>query len=86
VANDILIFDEPDLEFRFNQRVKDPRDGLSLFGPFDADLGARSLTHIVLGTKEGIERFRAWSSCLNHPALETKKPRLWAPIERGQGI
>lgn len=80
MTNDVLVFDEPDLEFRYNQRVKDPRDGLSLFGPYDADLGPRSLTHIVLGTKAGVEGFRAWSERLNCPASEEKKPRLWAPF------
>ena len=33
----LLLFREPDLEFRYNQRIKDPRDGLTLFGPYDAD-------------------------------------------------
>ena len=80
MADDVMVFEEPDLEFRYNQRVQDPRDGLSLFGPYDADLGARSLAHVVIGTKEGIAAFRDWSVRLRYPASEEKKPRLWAPF------
>ena len=29
----VKVFSEPDLEFRYGQKAKDPRDGLGLFGP-----------------------------------------------------
>jgi hypothetical protein len=51
MSNSLLMFREPDLEFRYNQRVKDPRDGLALFGPYDTDLAGhpQSVPYIVLG-------------------------------------
>jgi hypothetical protein len=32
---------EPRLEFAFDQAVEDPRDGLTLFGPYDRATGRR---------------------------------------------
>jgi hypothetical protein len=37
MSNPLMIFEEPDLEFRFGQKLKDPHDGLALFGPYDAN-------------------------------------------------
>ena len=69
----VMVLDEPELEFRYGQRVQDPRDGLALFGPYDADEShSRTPAYGVIGTPEGIDRFRAWSAALNraaaHPA------------------
>ena len=71
VTNSAIIFNEPELEFRYGQRVKDPKDGLALFGPFDSDLSSRpgSLNHILLGTQEGIVQFKAWSDSMHRPAI-----------------
>lgn len=82
--NSLLVFREPDLEFRYNQRVKDPRDGLALFGPYDADLAGHptSVPYIVLGTPEGIDAFTIWSSVMNGPAIAApdNNYRLWPPF------
>ena len=80
----LIIFDEPELEFRYGQRLKDPRDGLALFGPFDADSPShpKSLPYIVLGTVSGISQFKAWSKAMNCPAIYAPKGnfRLWPPF------
>jgi hypothetical protein len=79
-----FVFQEPELEFRFGQRAKDPHDGLSLFGPFDADqvTHPRSLTYILIGTSEGIQRFRSWSAAMNQPVIDAPNDnyRLWPPF------
>ncbi len=79
-----FVFQEPELEFRFGQRAKDPRDGLSLFGPFDADQVShpRSLTYILLGTSEGISKFRSWAVAMNRPVVDAPNDnyRLWPPF------
>ena len=49
----IIVFDEPELEFRYEQRMADPRDGLSLFGPFDADLPSVPGTVILCRYRNG---------------------------------
>jgi len=76
----VTVLEEPELEFRFEQRMQDPRDGLSLFGPFDADEShPQSPAYIVLGPPEGIGAFGSWSSAFNRPFSHPKmeKRRLW---------
>jgi len=84
MTQSVIVFSEPELEFRYGQRVKDPRDGLALFGPFDADLPSQpsSLTYIVLGTDEGLAQFKAWSEVMNRPFIGApgEDRRLWPPF------
>src|SRR5258708_39877810 len=79
----VVIFDEPNLEFRYGQRLKDPRDGLALFGPYDTNHPSHpaSLSHMVIGTPEGIAKFQVWSDLMNWPATNAPKDklRLWPP-------
>ena len=53
------VFKEPLIEFRYGQALEDPHDGLSLFGPFDADLPShpKKITYGVIGTKNGLTLF-----------------------------
>jgi hypothetical protein len=80
----VIIFDEPDLEFRFGQRVKDPHDGLGLFGPFDTDSESRpaSVRYIAVGTPEGLTQLNDWFAAINQPIVEVPKNnyRLWPPF------
>lgn len=57
---------EPNLLFAHNQRVEDPRDGLTLFGPLDqhSTFGVRPA---VIGTKAGIARFWRWVETIQRP-------------------
>lgn len=49
---------EPTLEFRYGQQLVYPRDGLFLFGPVDG--GRPPVNFGVIGTKDGVKRFRRW--------------------------
>lgn len=84
MTKSVIIFDEPDLEFRYGQRLKDPRDGLALFGPYDTDQSSHpaSVSHMLIGTPEGIAKFKVWSSIMNFPVTEApkNKTRLWPPF------
>ena len=52
---------EPRLEFAHGQAVEDPRDGLTLFGPYDKASGAAyGIKTGVIGTPGGIARFKKW--------------------------
>lgn len=76
------IFSEPDLEFRYGQKAKDPRDGLSLFGPYDTDTPSQpQLNYIVLGSEKGIYEFGKWAIHFNSPILDAPNDnyRLWPP-------
>src|SRR5437660_5007118 len=76
------VLPEPLLEFRYSQRVFDPRDGLSLFGPFDSDSpgSPKNISYGIVGTARGLAAFRDFSKFLLSPtvsAAATKNPRLW---------
>lgn len=76
----VTILDEPLLEFRYGQRLADPRDGLAIFGPCDCDESShpKALTYAVVGPAEGVEAFQEWSRAMQRPATFPRgKPRLW---------
>jgi len=84
VSNNLTVFPEPPIEFRYGQRLEDPHDGLSLFGPYDTDAPShpRNITYGVIGTEEGIAAFERWSQKINGPILpeEGLDKTLWPPF------
>ena len=52
---------EPRLEFGFEQKLEYPRDGLYLYGPPTSDATVSEIRYGVIGTEQGVQRFRAWS-------------------------
>ncbi|EQD38104.1 hypothetical protein B1B_15979, partial [mine drainage metagenome] len=73
---------EPELEFRYGQRAVDPRVGLALFGPYDADSAGhvRSIPYGLIGTSEGVQKFLQFAQLLQGPVLSSTKSsstRLW---------
>lgn len=68
----IKFFEEPKLTFGFDQPSIDPRDGLTLFGPYDK-LGAYRLRIGVVGTKEGLKYYKNFVKELNKPIFSKKK-------------
>lgn len=81
---EVGVFGEPLIEFRYGQRLEDPHDGLSLFGPYDSDLPSHpmNITYGVLGPPDGIERLKEWSELMTGPILpeEGLDKRLWPPF------
>jgi len=69
--NKVTVLAEPPLEFAFQQRMHHPRDGLTLFGPFDSKDAERprQITYAVFGTPAGIKMFKEFSAALNRPIL-----------------
>jgi hypothetical protein len=86
----VRVLGEPELEFRHGQRMADPKAGLALFGPYDADASGRptSITYGVIGTAEGIAAFEAFSGRMADPIVSTtygededrKEQLLWPPF------
>lgn len=80
-SENILILPEPELEFRYSQKMQNPRDGLTLFGPYDADASShpKNIAYGVIGTPEGISAFESWSEAIIKPILTESKfdPQLW---------
>lgn len=56
---------EPSLEFGYGQKLVYPRDGLFLFGPSGIWEDLPIIRYGVIGTAEGVRRFRLWASKLN---------------------
>ena len=63
---------EPFLLFNHNQKVVDPRDGLSLFGPFNKDK-INNFSIGIIGTLEGIKKMKKWIHKFMKPILPVKK-------------
>lgn len=69
---ELKYFPEPLLHFKHGEKVEDPRDGLTLFGPLD-ELKPAGIRSAVIGTKAGIERFARWHASLSLPVYGTKR-------------
>jgi hypothetical protein len=74
-APQLVVVEEPPLEFRYTQRLPDPRDGLALFGPYDADTSShpRSIVYGLIGTPATVDTVRAWSREFVRPVLTDTK-------------
>jgi hypothetical protein len=72
---------EPDLEFNSGQCLVHPRDGLSLYGPYDSKglEKPRHLNYATFGTKSGLQKFRTFSQKLRRPILteDSLSSHLW---------
>jgi hypothetical protein len=81
IENPLSLLDEPLLEFRFGQKLTRPQSGLSLFGPFDADLGStpRGIPYALIGSSEGLDLFKKFAAVWRGavPSPPGKKPSLW---------
>lgn len=54
------VFSEPLLRFGHDQRMADPKDGLFLFGPVIERTKPAEMRVGVIGTRQGIGRYRDW--------------------------
>ncbi|TVZ26708.1 Piwi domain-containing protein [Gillisia sp. Hel_I_86] len=63
---------EPKLLFNHNQEVQDPRDGLTLFGPYSKDK-VNNFSIGIIGTPSGIDFFKSWLTKFLNPVIPLKK-------------
>lgn len=82
MSNQASILAEPLLEFRHNQAAVHPRDGLSIFGPLDADLPSHpaNISYGLVGTTDGMHAFRQFAARIAAPVLNEGNDldrRLW---------
>ena len=61
----IGFFPEPLLEFRMGQKLVYPRDGLYLHGPVGNIDQLPAIRYGVIGTADGVRRFRNWAEALS---------------------
>jgi hypothetical protein len=81
MSENVTIIPEPYLEFRYEQKMVDPHDGLAMFGPFDSDLPSapKNISIGVIGTTNGMKSCREFLSCLNSPIIPDIDTPLWPP-------
>jgi hypothetical protein len=80
---ELLYLNEPALQFRYGQALEDPHDGLTLFGPLDAGK-IHGIRAGVVGTKEGIRRFKEWVKSIQTPIYPPKREQtLFRPVFPG---
>jgi hypothetical protein len=82
LMSEFSVLPEPRLEFAHDQLLEHPRDGLTLFGPYDAlpNAGLRQFTYAVFGTPTGRDLFRRFSAAMQSPLLTPAdfKEELWS--------
>ena len=72
--NNLIYFDEPKLVFGYDQTSEDPRDGLSLFGPYEKSV-SNSVQAGVIGTQTGIEYYAGFTKRLEKPIISNSVQR-----------
>lgn len=68
----LKIIYEPNLLFNYNQKVIDPRDGLTLFGPYSKDK-INNFSIGIIGTSFGIIKMKQWIEKFLKPIVPIKK-------------
>jgi hypothetical protein len=63
--SNLVYIEEPLLQFRFDQALVYPRDGLYLFGPVDAGEHPRQIKYGVIGTQASVARFERWAESVS---------------------
>lgn len=80
--SEFKVFKEPLVEFRYNQGLESPHDGLSLFGPYDGDSGhsPKNITYGVICTEEIQNDFFNFSEKITEPIIPDSgtNERLWS--------
>lgn len=60
VNSEMILLEEPSLEFGFVQRSSFPKDGLLLFGPPTEEGQPSVIRYGLVGTRRGIQLFKKW--------------------------
>lgn len=83
MKNSLLVFDEPTLEFRYKQKMIDPKKGLAIFGAHDIDAKSSpvSLNYALLGIPSDVAAFSNWSEAMNTSVsyAPNRNYDLWVP-------
>ncbi|MDR1670929.1 MAG: hypothetical protein LBR57_00220 [Alistipes sp.] len=66
MMNELIYIEEPKILFAHNQKLEDPRDGLTLFGPIEEGRPYGIMSGVV-ATKEGFRKFKEYIKSLQSP-------------------
>jgi hypothetical protein len=82
---DLIYIPELTLRFGHGQGMEDPRDGLTLFGPYDEG-NVYGIRAGVIGTREGIRRYKQWVERIQSPVSDLDRhgnPQMNRPFYPG---
>jgi hypothetical protein len=87
----LQVLEEPFLEFRYNQKVVDPKVGLTIFGPQDTDSRShpKNISYGAVGTKQGIELAENFFKRIQNVIISktsSDNPRLWPAFPGFQAV
>lgn len=70
-SNDLRLFHlpEPKLTFGYNQKLGDPRDGLTLFGPFERDKFKGQVNIGIIGPPQQREAIKQYLQSIHKPVI-----------------
>lgn len=71
----LVYLKEPQILFGCGQKMEDPREGLSFFGPIEPHL--REIRSGVIGTKSALGKFKSYLRCIQKPVFnknQTTRP------------
>lgn len=77
----LYVLPEPRLKFAFGQTLTDPRDGLTIYGPYDKGR-ANNFSVGLIGTMVGIGIFKSWINKIQKPVIHPQ-PDLAKPFFPG---
>jgi len=80
MTESVTVLPEPELEFGLGQTALSPHDGLSLFGPYDAERPHHpaSLSYGIVGTNDGIAAANQFFGAMRGPLRnDAARERLW---------
>ncbi len=65
----IIHINEPKLTFGFNQKMEDPRDGLTLFGTFSKSIHSGQISIGIIGSKEQRDYTKSYLKKIHKPVI-----------------
>lgn len=68
----LIYFSEPKLTFGYDQKMEDPRDGLTLFGAFSRNKHLGQIRIGIIGPKEQREYVKSYISRIHKPIISVK--------------
>ncbi|MDR1561502.1 MAG: hypothetical protein LBS54_00245 [Dysgonamonadaceae bacterium] len=77
MMNELKFFEEPKVEFGYSQSAEDPREGLTLFGPYSKSSGEIRIG--IVGTLNGINAYKSFAAEINKPVFTQSAGRPFFP-------
>lgn len=79
---ELTYFPEPLLTFAYDQKIEDPRDGLTLFSPFSSETVSGPITAGIIGPRKQINILRKYLEHIHEPVIP-HKPDIARPFFPG---